>query len=386
MTNERLTTAEVARLLGVKHETVYAYVARGLLQRLDAVAGERGSRFDRREIDNFASGTPRRKPSHPELVISTAVTSLANGALSYRGHHIGRLVDQPFESVAELLWTAKLPSVPPRWRTEPADRTMVQQAQALVADAPPADRLRVALAVLGALDPLQHDLRPDAALATGRRLIAALLGVRRTESAADAVARTLALPARWRPSVDRALVLLADHELATSTVAVRVAASVRAGLAACLSSGLAAVSGSLHGSASASVHALLADAAALGTGPAVAARLQQGGSLPGLGHSVYRSGDPRFGLLMANLTAVAAATARSKKRLAVVESVLELATSRATSFANIDFALGAFTFLSEVSPSGGEYVFAAARLAGWVAHATEEYGEEPLRFRVRSGR
>src|SRR5262249_62242088 len=50
-------------------------------------------------------------------------------------------------------------------------------------------------------------------------------------------------------AVQTALVLLADHELAASTLAARVAASVRADPYAVVATGLGAVGGALHGGA-----------------------------------------------------------------------------------------------------------------------------------------
>src|SRR6185437_11249655 len=97
-----------------------------------------------------------------------------------------------------------------------------------------------------------------------------------------------------------ALVLLADHELAASTLAVRVAASVRADPYAVVGTGLGALGGALHGGASLGAEAMLAAA----RGPADAPRvvgdlLRRGERVPGFGHFVYRSGDPRATLLLA---------------------------------------------------------------------------------------
>jgi citrate synthase len=52
---------------------------------------------------------------------------------------------------------------------------------------------------------------------------------------------------------------------------------------------------------------------------------------------------------------------------------------------NIDFALAAFALLNGMDADAGETIFAVARTAGWIAHALEEYADEPSRFRP-SGR
>ena len=91
-------------------------------------------------------------------------------------------------------------------------------------------------------------------------------------------------------ALDAALVLLADHELATSTVAVRVAASTRADLYDAVSAGLGTLGGPLHGGASQLAHSLLVDAERLGPDRALNEILRWQGMLPGFGHTVYQAG------------------------------------------------------------------------------------------------
>src|SRR4029453_14612901 len=111
--------------------------------------------------------------------------------------------------------------------------------------------------------------------------------------------------------VDAALVLLADHELAASTVAARVAASVRADPYAVASAGLAVVSGTLHGGASLGIEALLDEIDRPDRAAAVAgARLRQAERLRGFGHRLYPDGDPRARVLLDRLRTSAAGSPR----------------------------------------------------------------------------
>src|SRR5262249_56774974 len=94
-----------------------------------------------------------------------------------------------------------------------------------------------------------------------------------------------------------ALVLLADHELAASTFAARVAASVRADPYAVVATGLGAVGGPLHGGASFGAEVMLRSAArATDAARAVGDLLRRGGRVPGFGHHVYPGACPRAGL------------------------------------------------------------------------------------------
>ena len=74
----------------------------------------------------------------------------------------------------------------------------------------------------------------------------------------------------------------------------------------------------------------------------------------------------------------------TRKRLRIVEQVRAAANARTPSFPNSDFSLGALAFVAGMPSDAGEAIFAVARIAGWIAHVLEEYGEAPLRFRVRA--
>ena len=177
-----------------------------------------------------------------------------------------------------------------------------------------------------------------------------------------------------------ALVLLADHELAASTLAARVAASVRADPYAVVATGLGAVGGALHGGASLGAETMLAAARDAAAAPRVVGDLlRRGERVPGFGHFVYRGGDPRAGLLLALVRSAVPAS----PRLAVVDAVLAEMHRRALPEPNIDFALAVLATCAGMIRGAGEVIFAVARTAGWLAHALEEYtASTPLRPRA----
>ena len=395
MSGRRLTTAEAAARLGVKPATLYAYVSRGLLARERAPDG-RTSTFDPAEIDRLARpGRPRRgrRPA-AELVLPSAVTAIANGLPWYRGLPVPELAaTRTFEEVATWLWTGQLPgTAPAAWRAGAAALDAGRRAQAaLPAGALPLERIRVITAALAAGDELRLELHPAAVTAAGRALIAGLVDCLPGQGAAPAGTGAIATrlwaglsPTGPEPGlvgvVDTALVLLADHELAASTVAARVAASVRADPYAVVSAGLAVVSGSLHGGASLGIEALLAeidrpDRAA----SVVGARLRRGERLRGFGHRLYPDGDPRAGVLLGRLRTAAAGS----PRLAVVEAVLAAAARRGLPEPNVDLALAALAHVTAMTRGAAEAIFAVARTAGWIAHALEEYDRNtPIRPRA----
>src|SRR5581483_11490117 len=182
-------------------------------------------------------------------------------------------------------------------------------------------------------------------------------------------------------ALDAALVLVADHELAVSTLAARVAASARADPYSVVSTGLGVLAGSLHGGAGREVVALLEEVGEPGrAGRVVGERLRAGARIPGLGHAVYRERDPRADHLLPRVAALALLPGRWQ----VVEAVLAIVEERLEVLVNIDFALGALAFAAGMRRDASEAIFGVARAAGWLAHALEEYGEAPLRFRARA--
>ena len=68
----------------------------------------------------------------------------------------------------------------------------------------------------------------------------------------------------------------------------------------------------------------------------------------------------------------------------MIEAVLAIMEDRVDAPVNVDFALGALAYGTGMGLDATEAMFAVARTAGWLAHAIEEYTEEPLRFRARA--
>ncbi|BCY07698.1 citrate synthase [Actinoplanes sp. L3-i22] len=209
------------------------------------------------------------------------------------------------------------------------------------------------------------DDRLSAAAAAARESVGALLWPRLT---------ALPMSETERRVLEAALILLADHDIAASTLAARVAASTRAHPYAVVSAGLAALDGPLHGAASEYVHPLLVRAVA-GEDPVaiVSEHLRVSGGIPGFGHPLYPSGDPRATALFALLGDHPVGDAATRLADAV--------RTRSGILPNIDLALAALALRYDMPPDAGEAIFAVARTAGWLAHALEEYANRAARFR-----
>ncbi|HXP19218.1 MAG TPA: citrate/2-methylcitrate synthase [Streptosporangiaceae bacterium] len=420
---EWIGAAEAARRLGIKQASLYSYVSRGVLSRRRSADG-RGSLFQVSEVEGLVRrGRPRRPLGLGEIVIETELTEITGDHLRYRGFDaIALAATRSFEEVAGLLWTGDLGQTfsAAGWQaTSEAVAAGTAAQSALPAGTLPLERLQVIVPAMAATDPLRLHLDRPAVLAAGRCLIAGMVeclplagsasddpsgdgsagdgsagtvGQTTAErlasrlSAGHTIAERLAsrlsggqLAPGLTDALRAALVLVADHELAASTFAARVAASVRADPYAVVATGLGALGGSLHGGASLGAEMLLGSASK----PADAARvvgdlLRRGERIPGFGHFVYQGGDPRAVLLLTMIRRAAP----DSDRLAVAEAMLAEARRRALPEPNIDFALASLASVAAMIPGAGEAVFAIARAAGWLAHALEEYARNtPIRPR-----
>jgi citrate synthase len=235
-----------------------------------------------------------------------------------------------------------------------------------------------------AADARRHGAGPDDELARSRTLVkrmAALAGLGagaarvtaalRAPSVAGSllVALDAAPTARATAAMNRALVLLADHELNASSFAARVAASAGTDLYACVSTGLATLSGVRHGGLGARVEALVAETGRPERARAVIEeRARRGDDLPGFGHPLYPAGDPRATGLVEAALAIAPRRPALRTLMALVDAMRASRRPAPT----VDVGLVALGYALALPPGSGIAIFAVARTAGWIAHAFEQ--------------
>lgn len=400
----RLNTVQAARRLGVKPSTIYAYVSRGVLTSTPSKDG-RQSTFSSAEVEMLARrGRPRlaSRSRALDFTIDTAITSITQHQLSYRGHDVTSLSrSATFEQVAGLLLTGSLAE----HRSWP-----VREIEGVIpADLDVFDHIGLVTILAAASDALRNDLSPGSVTQIASALISSVVESWPTRAERgtprltidDATYRSTIAARLWTRMSDRrprrgmvellnaALVLLADHELAVSTVAARVTASTRSDPYAVISAGVAAIQGPLHGGVSRPARRMLEqallrqsapDSLRVGAERAAGEALQLHGMYPGFGHKVYKFGDPRAEALLAMLRTFSAGS----REMETVDALIAAIHKRSDVRPNIDLALAAFGMVAGLPEDSGQMIFSLARIAGWSAHAIEEYAESPLRFRARA--
>lgn len=368
--------AAAAALLDVKRATLYAYVSRGQIR---SSAGpdprRRSRRYHRGDVERLAARALARRGHTAvaagalrwgEPVLDTAITEIAPDGPRYRGQPAVALIESgaAFEQVAALLWErddAGEPWPEPRLRLPPASAGPIAAMAALVPQMAIRDRDRRAAAEV-------------AELARGRRLIAALAAVAARHIGAERrggpiAARLLAHRRRPRArdveAVNAALIAVADHDVAVSTFCARVAASAGADLYACVASAIAGFSGPAHGAATDRIEAFAARcASARAARAAVRQVVDLGEPLPGFGHPLYPTGDPR------------AAPLRARARSLDPDKILAAVARAARDFDRpppaVDFALVELAAALRMPPGSAAALFAVGRCAGWIAHVLEQ--------------
>ncbi|PDQ22525.1 citrate synthase/methylcitrate synthase [Mesorhizobium sanjuanii] len=248
--------------------------------------------------------------------------------------------------------------------------------------------MRAGVALMPDGDRLIDALRLIAAPAV---LTPALLRLRRGESpiapegkadhAADMLRMLTGIPASpiLARAVDAYLVTVCDHGLNASTFATRVVASTQAGLTSSVLAGLGALKGPLHGGAPGPVIEMLDAIEASGNAAGwLRDEIARGERIMGFGHRIYRVRDPRADVLKAVVRQLGSEDGAAR-RLAFAEKVeraalevLRVAKPSRSLQTNVEFYTALLLEAAGFPKEAFTNVFAAGRVAGWIAHAREQ--------------
>lgn len=377
-----LSVEEAASRLNVKKETIYAYVSRGRLTKRKA-PHERGSVFSADEIDRLSKSG--RQESRGLVEVESSITLVTEAGHYYRGQEATELADSvTFEELAHILWSAQAPVEP--WtgsaEIEAIARRVVQD---LPPSALPVDEIKLVFACISSFEPPEWNASPSVIASAARRAYASALSAlpeRSLPAIGDADAPWLAAML-WSRLCDRppkpqelrllngAMIILADHDLASATLLARMAARAGVNASGVIRLGADVGSGPVKGAASLAIESFLRNLESPDrVESALMMRLRQGEPIPGFGHSVYPAGDPRADYILNRLRE----TAPSSQRLETVEELLKTQRRRGIPPPNAGFGIAAMTYVLDMVPGAGEAIFVMSRAAGWIAHAIEEYG------------
>lgn len=326
------------------------------------------------------------------------------GILAYHGYDIHTLAENgTFEEIIFLLWNGRLPNQTElnhlkkqlvQFRPIPKQ---VQEFLGSVPDGVPMDVLRTAVSMLGLYDPLAKDMSTEGNVEKAHRLMSQTATIvttfdrlRKKQPVIDGDAN-LGFAANFlytltgkRPddvmerAFDIALILHADHELNASTFAGRVTAATLSDIHSAVTSAIGALKGPLHGGANEDVIRLLLEAGdserALKT---VRDRLGMKVKVPGFGHRVYRTVDPRA----IHLKQLSQELGRRTGQVALYEASSEIEKTVKDLKglnANVDFYSASAYYSLGIPIDLFTPIFAVSRMSGWTAHILEQYRNNRL--------
>jgi citrate synthase len=377
-----LSASEAAAELSISPATLYAYVSRGLVRSEPTGDGARARRYRAEDVRSLKN---RRAPlvetqglkSSDLPVMDSAISTITEDGPVYRGVSAIALAETAtFEQAATLLWDASA-SDPFAPSNLPVISSAMQRILDATKDAPPIDRAVAVLSQATEADPRAYNTASEGRAATGARILRLVVAIMTdTQPSAEPLHRQIARA--WAPKhrhaediIRRALVLLADHELNASTFTVRCAASTGVSLYDAVIAGMVALKGPRHGGVGPQASRLLDTLVEGDVAAVIRDRVALGERFAGFGHMVYRNGDPRADSLFGALVK----TGIDRRFAEEIPQRIREATGQ---FANTDYALAVMRRTLDMPVGSETTLFAMARTAGWVAHASEQLESRKL--------
>jgi len=174
-------------------------------------------------------------------------------------------------------------------------------------------------------------------------------------------------------ALDIALILHADHELNASTFAARVVAATLSDMHSAITAAIGALKGPLHGGANEAVFHILEAIDASGTDPVeyIKGMLAEKKKVPGFGHRVYHTEDPRATHLR-TMSRDLGTSSGNPKWYDMSHKIEEFIVTDRKLNANVDFYSASTYHTLGIDIDLFTPVFAVSRISGWTAHVIEQ--------------
>ncbi len=328
------------------------------------------------------------------------------GVLAYRGYDIHELADQStFEEVCFLLWFGRLPNADElrqlKWRMaeeRKLDASILYRLQLAPKHVPPMDVLRTLVSALSYYDPENtkndHDANVNKAIRLTSQismLVANYDRIRRGKPLVEPdrllshaanfllMLNGVAPSATAERALDIALILHADHELNASTFAARVVAATLSDMHSAITAAIGALKGPLHGGANEAVFKILMEIDAAGADPVeyVKGMLGQKKKVPGFGHRVYHTEDPRATHLR-TMSRDLGKSSGNGKWYDYSDKIEQYIKAEKKLNANVDFYSASTYHTLGIPVDLFTPIFALSRVSGWTAHVIEQLDDNRL--------
>ena len=343
------------------------------------------------------------------VACGTAISGIQDSTLTYRGYTIEDLAENSnFEEVTYLLWKGRLPKSAEleAFRSEllvnmslsPAISSLLSKmVDVFPKNGHPMDFLRSAVSVLSFVDPDAGDISEAANARKAIRLTGQMgslvAGFDRLRSGKSIVAPVAGKSVAWNflnmlfgeaPKAehvnifDTALVLHADHEINCGTFSARVTASSLSDLHSAVVSAIGTLKGPLHGGANEAVMKMLKEIGSVERAKTFVEQALSGKQkVMGMGHRVYKNGDPRAKILRKISERVTSETGQPElfqMSVLIDETMFE----KKGLMPNVDFYSATVYHSMGIPTDIFTPIFAVSRIAGWCAHVFEQYSKNRI--------
>jgi citrate synthase len=360
----------------------------------------------------MSSVTSLHAPKGLEGVVATTSSICyidgEQGVLAYRGYDIHDLADRStFEEVCYLLWFGRLPkadelkTLSQRLASErKLDASIINLLRLAPKHALPMDVLRTVVSALSFYDPefdrsnTDHEVNVNKAIRLTSQIAMIVANYDRIRKGKPVVdpdpslshaANFLLMLNGTAPSktaeraLDIALILHADHELNASTFAARVTAATLSDMHSAVTSAIGALKGPLHGGANEAVFKILQDIVAQGADPVehVKDMLAQKKKIPGFGHRVYHTEDPRATHLR-QMSRDLGQSSGDPKWFEYSQKIEDFVKKDKKLNANVDFYSASTYHVLGIEVDLFTPIFAVSRVGGWTAHVIEQLDDNRL--------
>lgn len=335
------------------------------------------------------------------VACTTSISFIVGNNLNYRGYTIDDLAaNSTFEETVFLLWNGRLPSAPEleKLKTDLNKNMTLDPAFVNVLKTLPTEGvhpmawLRTAVSLSAHWDADASDMSHEANMRKAVRLTAKM-GAMVTAFEAIRTKREILNPVAGKSIAwnfmrmlkgsepdpeqvkvfDTCLILHADHELNCSAFATRVTASSLSDLHSAIVSAIGALKGPLHGGANEQVMVMLAKIGTIEKAKQfVKDALDAKEKVMGIGHRVYKDGDPRAAILRKYSKELTAKMGKPElyEMSAMIDDTMQKEKGL---MPNVDFYSATVYHSLGITTDIFTPIFAVSRVAGWIAHANEQY-------------
>lgn len=340
------------------------------------------------------------------IAAESSISSIIDDQLAYVGYTIDDLAENcSFEEVIYLLWNRELPN------KEQLEELRSQLANNMEVPEPVIDHLksydlksvhpmaalRTAVSLLGLYDEEAEVMNKEAnrrkAIRLQARVATIVTAFARIRKGLEPVkprkdltfAENFIYMLNGREgdpieveAIDKALVLHADHELNASTFTARVCVATLSDVYSGIVSAISALKGPLHGGANEQVMKMLLEIGEVENAiPYVQKKLENKEKIMGMGHRVYRKGDPRAKHLK-EMSRQLTKLRGEEKWFEMSEKIEEYIKKEKGLPANVDFYSASVYHSLGIDHDLFTPIFAVSRMSGWLAHILEQYDDNRL--------